>query len=109
MAVQALSSCSEWGLLFTEVHGLLLLWSTGSRHTGFSSCGSRDLDALWYVGSSQIRDGTCVWCIGRQILIHCCCCSAAQLCLTLCNPMDCSMPGFPVLLHLLELAQTHVH
>ena len=25
------------------------------------------------------------------------------------NPMDCSMPGFPVLHHLLELAQTHVH
>ena len=25
------------------------------------------------------------------------------------NPMDCSTPGFPVLHHLLELAQTHVH
>ena len=23
------------------------------------------------------------------------CCSVAQLCPTLCNPMDCSMPGFP--------------
>ena len=28
---------------------------------------------------------------------------------TICNPMDCSMPGFPVLHHLPELAQTHVH
>ena len=28
---------------------------------------------------------------------------------TLCNPRDCSTPGFPVLHHLLELAQTHVH
>ena len=27
----------------------------------------------------------------------------------LCNPMGCSMPGFPVLHHLLELAQTHVY
>ena len=27
----------------------------------------------------------------------------------LCNPMDCSMPGFPVILHLLELAQIHFH
>ena len=27
----------------------------------------------------------------------------------LCEPMNCSMPGFPVLHHLLELAQTHVH
>ena len=30
-------------------------------------------------------------------------------CLTLCNPMDCSTPGFPVPHHLPELAQTHVH
>ena len=28
---------------------------------------------------------------------------------TLCDPMDYSMPGFPVLHHLLELAKTHVH
>ena len=27
----------------------------------------------------------------------------------LCPTMDCSTPGFPVLHHLLELAQTHVH
>ena len=30
-------------------------------------------------------------------------------CLTVCNPMNCSMPGFPVHHHLPELAQTHVH
>ena len=35
-------------------------------------------------------------------------CSVAQWCPTLCNRMDCSMPGFPVLHCLLELAQTHV-
>ena len=34
--------------------------------------------------------------------------SVAQSCLTLCDPMDCSMPGFPVLHYLLEFAQTHV-
>ena len=27
----------------------------------------------------------------------------------LCDPMDCSTPGFPVLHYLPELAQTHVH
>ena len=37
------------------------------------------------------------------------CCSAAQSCLTLCDPMDYSMPGFPVLHHLLEFVQTQVH
>ena len=38
-----------------------------------------------------------------------CCCSVAKWCPTLCDPMDCSMPGFPVRHHLPELAQTHVH
>ena len=36
------------------------------------------------------------------------CCSVPQLCLILCDPMDYSMPGFPVLHHLPEFAQTHV-
>ena len=35
--------------------------------------------------------------------------SVAQSCLTLCDPMDCSMPGFPVHHQLPELTQTHVH
>ena len=35
--------------------------------------------------------------------------SVAQLCLILCDPMDCSTPGFPVYHQLLELTQTHVH
>ena len=39
----------------------------------------------------------------------CCCCSVTQSRLTFCNPMDCSTPGFLVLHHLPELAQTHVH
>ena len=37
-----------------------------------------------------------------------CWCSVAQWCLTLCDPMDCSTPGFPVFHHLSEFAQTHV-
>ena len=35
--------------------------------------------------------------------------SVAQPSLTLCNPMDCSTPGFPVHHQLPELAKTHVH
>ena len=34
-------------------------------------------------------------------------CLVAQLCPTLCNPVDCSMLDFPVLNHLPEFAQTH--
>ena len=38
------------------------------------------------------------------------CCSVSQscLCLTVCDPMNYSMPGFPVLHHLPEFAQPHV-
>ena len=35
--------------------------------------------------------------------------SVTQTCPTLCDPMDCSTPGFPVHHQLPELAQTHVH
>ena len=37
------------------------------------------------------------------------CCSVTQSCPTLCDPMDCSMPGLPVPHHLLKFAQVHVH
>ena len=35
--------------------------------------------------------------------------SVAQVCLTLCNPMNCSTPGLPVHHKLLEFTQTHAH
>ena len=37
----------------------------------------------------------------------CCCCSVAKSCPTLCNPVDCSTPDFPVLRYLLEFVQTY--
>ena len=38
-----------------------------------------------------------------------CCLLVALSCPTLCNPVDCSMPSFPVLHQFPEHAQTHVH
>ena len=35
--------------------------------------------------------------------------SVTQLCPILCDPKDCSTPGFPMLHYLPDLAQTHVH
>ena len=46
------------------------------------------------------------------VLIFCCfffCCSVSKSCPALCNPMNCILPGFPVLHHLPELTQTCVH
>ena len=37
-----------------------------------------------------------------------CCCSSARLCPTLCDPMNCSLPGFPDLHYLPEFVQTQV-
>ena len=42
-------------------------------------------------------------------LTHFCCCLVTTVCQTLCNSMDCSMPGFPIPHHLPEFAQVHVH
>ena len=44
--------------------------------------------------------------IANQLLLLSC--SVTKLCMTLCNPMHCSMPGFRVHHQLLELTQTHV-
>jgi len=35
--------------------------------------------------------------------------SVTKSCLTFCNPVDCSTPGFPIHHQLPEVAQTHVH
>ena len=46
------------------------------------------------------------WCMEASPYQRCC---SVQSCLTLCDHMDCSTPGFPVLHHLPEFAQTLVH
>ena len=52
----------------------------------------------------SVNDSTVIWHL-KQIQFS----SVVQLCLTLCDPVDCSTPGFSVHHQLLELAQTHVH
>jgi len=47
--------------------------------------------------------------INCSLIIYCCCCSVMKSCLTLCDLMDCNMPGFPVLHYPLEFAQIHIH
>ena len=40
---------------------------------------------------------------------YCCCSSVTKSCSTLCNSMNCSAPGFPVLHYLPGFAEAHVH
>ena len=88
---RAFSSCGEQGLLFIEVHRLLIavaslccgawalgVWASVAVACGLSSCGMR-AQQLWlaglvaprHVGSSRTRAQTRVPCTGRQILKHC--------------------------------------
>ena len=51
------------------------------------------------------------WCFQSTVIKKksVCCHSVTKLCVTLCDPMNYSIPSFLVLHQLLELAQTHVH
>ena len=53
----------------------------------------------WLLLAPQVLSG---------VRIYDCCFSVTKSCPTLCSPMDCSTPGFPVLHCLPEFAQTHV-
>ena len=47
--------------------------------------------------------------IRTLISLFCCCCSVTKSCLTLYDPMDCSLPGFPVFYYIPEFAPSHIH
>ena len=49
--------------------------------------------------------GSGQWSLKSQVQFS----SVTQSCPTLCDPMNCSMPGLPVHYHLPEFTQTHVH
>ena len=67
-----------------------------------------------FLGSKIIADSDCSHEIKRHLLLGRkamtnLCYSVAQWCLILYDPMDCSIPGFPVLHYVPDFGQTHVH
>ena len=60
------------------------------------------LSPLYYESPTMPSPHICTWFSSVQFS------SVAQLCLTLCDPMNHSTPGFPVLHNLPEFAQTHI-
>ena len=78
-----------------------LLHNTGSS----AQCSAMTYRGGMGVGEREVQEGRdiCI-CIADSF-----CCTAVQSCPTLYGPMHCSTPGFPLLHHLLKLAQTHVH
>ena len=70
-------------------------------------------ESVWVIANAATPSplGSCPphsYLIYYGIVLPACCCSVAQSCLTLCDPMGCCMPSFPVLHHFPELAQTRV-
>ena len=85
----------------SSVHGILQARILEWVAMLFSRGSSRPRDQTW-VSHMAGRFFT-IWATGDQFS------SVTQSCPTLCSPMDCSKPGFPVHQKLPELAQTHVH
>ena len=83
----------------------------------FPASGSFPMSLLFISGGQSIGASVSVllmniqaWFpLGLTDLISLLSCSVAQSCLTFCDPMDCSTPGFPVHHQPLELTQTHFH
>ena len=103
----------------SSVHGIfqarILQWvaiffsrraSWPRNRTHLSWIGRQILYCLSHMGSPIYHDFCLNWHLHNLRCI--CCCLVAKSCLTLCDPMDCSILGFPVLHYLLELEQTYV-
>ena len=83
----------------------LLKWSSDTISTNYKFC-------LKWCNTLMVVFGFVVSSVRELWASHTwsySCCSVAQSCPTLCDPMVCSTPGLPVLHHLPELAQTRVH
>ena len=101
----SLVCCSPWGREESD-----MTWQLNNSYKVNSSSQSWNIERK--CGLSGPSWGELAWSNGQE-LVQCfvlfCCHSVAKVCPTLCNPMDCSMPYFPVLHYLPEFAQTHVY
>ena len=77
-----------------------IIWVTDRTHVILLSVAVAFMVILC-TGASKWPSHSIFWCSVQFS-------SVAQSCQTLCDPMDCSTPGFPVLHQLLEFTQTHV-
>ena len=101
--------------------GILQLWDPKGQIILFVGCYHVDLYILSLFLSYCIYhcpsalsprffcDFTCQVCLPAYLALIVQFSSVAQLCLSLCDPMNRSMPGLPVHYQLLESTQTHVH
>ena len=75
---------------------ILRIYDVGNADSGNSHVNTKGSQDLRNLGFSRAE-------------MSFCCCSVVEPHPPLCDPMDCSTPGFPVLYCLLQFAQTHVY
>ena len=85
----------KWHLTLIFLHGKL---NRQRSLEGYSSWGHKELDT-----TEQLTEHTYTWFSAVQFS------SVTQSCLTLWDPMDCSIPGLPVHHQFPELTPTHGH
>ena len=105
----------EWGAISTSRESSTK-WSTQEPTSPVSPALSGEFFYLWATSYFLSLDNANLysisidlWSFMSWLPLVCCFCSVAQSCSTLCDPMDCSTPGFRILQYLPEFAETHVH
>jgi len=100
-----------WGNL--EWHYCVTCYGIAVFHSGgpiSSSINKFRIQKLVQIQKTGKESWLFIWVTALSLLISSDgCCLVTQSCPALCDHMDGSTPGFPVLHHLLEFAQTHVH
>ena len=95
----------DWSLPGSSVRGVFQARILGWVAISFSGRGIFLTHLLWNYISITIQFSSCTF--GRLSSVHFN--SVTLSCPTLCDPMDCSTPGFPVHHQIPELTQTQVH
>ena len=93
-------SAKKWAYIFLENSSSPPLRKGGPTPFTQEESGPQDESA-----SADLPKKTCILHSFRTYIL---CCLIAKSCLTLCDPIDCSTPGFPVLHYLWEFAQIRV-
>ena len=112
-SVLTFSACPSSGIV-SVLSSVVPMTIVSHLHMGFSSLSplvqsypraSRISSRIFPLRQSERGMASMVHAVSHSVQFN----SVAQWCLTLCDPMDCSTPGFPVLYLLLEFTQSHVH
>ena len=93
----------QFPVLYTVI--LLINWSVSYSIVSTSPIYITCLSALEFENPA-LGANSCGFSNNCYLSLSPCCCSVALLCLTLCDPMDCRTPSFPVLHYVPEFAQT---